>query len=126
MNLLEQVALRMAATDLLQPRQGLAERLHRLGITALCVGQQAVRRRNRNLLPDRVSRVLARAGLRAASLDMVQQDLRLRPAGPRQALQVLQVQERQHLVIQPLRDVVGHVLPAFADVDTGQFQPSQQ
>ncbi len=47
-------------------------------------------------------------------------------ASPRKPVQVLQVQERQYLVIQSQSEVLGHIVPALADIDACQFQPCQQ
>jgi hypothetical protein len=54
------------------------------------------------------------------------QHLRLSPARARQAIEVLQVQKREHLVGHTRRQVDGQVLPAMAHVHTRQLKPREQ
>jgi hypothetical protein len=122
--LLEQVALRMAAADRLQLRQRLAQagdraaasrRLHAPAARApraprpaatLCATRRAP---GPQRLPDGPSRGPA-AGA----------------AGAAQPVEVLQVQEGLHVVVPALLQVVRHVLPAIAHVHTGDLQARQQ
>ena len=99
MHLCEQVALRMAAADFHQPRQGLAQLIDGTRVVASGMRQQPAAGRQADALARHPRIGPVQAG--RMRLDVAHQGVGLRPAGARQAVEILHVQERQHLVLQP-------------------------
>ncbi len=89
------------------------------------MGQQAARGGQADILPGG-----AQAGLHlriGMALHAGQQLLRGLPLpGACQAVEVLQVQKRQHMVMLALQQIGAELLPALADIDAFELQPRQQ
>ena len=121
-NLREQVALRVTAANLHHAWQGLAEFIHGTRMVAARVRQQAAAGGQADALPDGMLLVLhvARVGLHAAH-----QRVGFGPASARQAVEVLHVEEGQGVVVQPLRQKAGDILPAALHINARQLQPRE-
>jgi hypothetical protein len=123
--LVEQVALGVAAADLDQACNQGPQLMGGLAVLALGMGQQALRGGQADILPGRAQPGLdLRIGM---ALHADQQLLRGLPLpGACQAVEVLQVQKRQHMVMLALQQVGAELLPARADIDAFELQPRQQ
>ena len=102
----------------------------RVCLLPLRVGQQATAERQGHALPDAVAcgcglRPCARQA-RAMRLDTVHQHLGFGPLRTGQAVQVLQVQKGQYMVVHAWGQVVAQVLPPVAHIYARQLQPRQQ
>ncbi len=121
---LEQVSLGMAAADLFQLRQSLAQPLGGLRVIPLGMGDQPFGGGPRYLGPGRAHEGWRRLCPLADRLQQARRRFVL--AGASQAVKVLQAQKWLHRV-RSARDKPGRQLaPALADIAAGQFDPGQQ
>ena len=132
MDLREQVTLRVAAANFHQARQRRAKFVDGFGVTALGVGHQSASGRQADPGPYVVHHGIVRGRrgrgcyAQAMRFQAAQQGVGLGAASACQAVQVLQVQKREHMVMHPGHQVVRHILPAISNLNTGEFQSRQQ
>ena len=105
-DLLEEVALRVAAADRLYVRQRFRHRVGGACEIAARVSEHAAARGDGDVLP-RVARERRRA--RREVLDRAQQFVGLAAAGAREAVEIMQVEEGLDLFVRAFGDVIGDI-----------------
>ena len=123
-NLVEKIALRVAAAALPDQRQGAAQRVRRARPVAFRMGDYSIGGGGRHVAPDR-RRPAGRAG-RDRLVQIGPQRRRAVAPGAGQRVEVLQRQERTDEIARPRLQPVGEAGPAVAHVAPGQLQPGQQ
>ncbi|NNJ15693.1 hypothetical protein CSV86_010825 [Pseudomonas putida CSV86] len=113
----------MAAADLVQARQAAGKQACSARVIAAGMGQQAFGQWQGDLGPDGATEV---RGLAAAFDQGGEQQVRFELVGTRQAVQVLQAEERLHGVAPAQLQIGRQRLPARSDVDSGDLQAGQQ
>src|SRR5271167_2262735 len=122
-DLLEQIALRVAAANLAHASYSRRQSIPGAGVVAAGVGVQTLAAGQRDF-PPYGSAELRRALCVAAH--RFQQRFGLAPIRTRQSVQVLQSQEGLYRVIGACHEMIGEILPAQSNIDARDLESCQQ